>query len=206
VLERVRAVRQRLERDNGLQPIAISADECAALTGWVRREGAHRTIEVGLAYGLSTLAICEGLLANGGGHHVALDPFQSTAFHDAGLHALAEAGVADMVEHHAEESQLALPRFFAEGRTFDLAFVDGNHRFDRVFLDLVYLARLLPHAAVIVLDDHQLPAVARAANYFLTNRAWTLEALAADDPTHRWAVLRTAPAPDPHPFTHFVDF
>ena len=29
------------------------------------------------------------------------------------------------VEHHAEESQIALPRFLSEGRRFDLASVDG---------------------------------------------------------------------------------
>jgi hypothetical protein len=34
------------------------------------------------------------------------------------------------VEFHAEESQIALPRFLTEERTFDLAFVDGNHHVD----------------------------------------------------------------------------
>ena len=46
------------------------------------------------------------------------------------------------MEFHPEESQIALPRFLTEERSFDLAFVDGNHRFDEVFLDLVYLGRL----------------------------------------------------------------
>jgi hypothetical protein len=40
--------------------------------------------------------------------------------------------------------------------------VDGNHRFDGIILDLVYLGRLL-HPVVLV-DDYQLPAVAYAAS------------------------------------------
>src|SRR5207248_1052002 len=54
---------------------------------------------------------------------------------------------------HEEESQLVLPRMVAEGRSFDFAFVDGNHRFDRVFLDLAYVGRLLHPGAVVFVDD-----------------------------------------------------
>jgi predicted O-methyltransferase YrrM len=75
---------------------------------------------------------------------------------------LREAGVASLVEHHDEISQLALPAFLREGRRFDLAFVDGNHRFDAVFLDLFYLRRLLPRGGVILLGDYVLPGVRRA--------------------------------------------
>jgi hypothetical protein len=54
-----------------------------------------------------------------------------------------EARVDEMVELHAEESQIALPRFLGEARRFHLAFVDGNHRSDGVFVDLVFLGRLV---------------------------------------------------------------
>ena len=61
-------------------------------------------------------------------------------------------------------SQLALPAFLREGRRFDLAFVDGNHRFDAVFLDLFYLGRLLPKGAIVLLDDYNLPGIRRAVS------------------------------------------
>jgi hypothetical protein len=83
-----------------------------------------------------------------------------------------------MVELHAEESQIVLPRFLHEGRRFDLAFV----------------------------DDYQLPAVARAASFFVTNLGWTIEEVSAADEHHRWAVLRTSTAPDTRRFDDFVDF
>jgi predicted O-methyltransferase YrrM len=53
----------------------VTGAEGEALRDRVVEEGASRTIEIGLAYGVSTLFICEGLLASGDGeaHHVALD-------------------------------------------------------------------------------------------------------------------------------------
>ena len=192
-----------------LFPVAVSAAEAEALREWVRREGVTHTIEIGLGYGISALVVCEGLCTNGDptARHVVIDPNQATRFANCGLQFLEEAGVAQLVDYHAEESQIALPRFLSEGRRFDLAFVDGNHRFDGVFLDLVYLGRLLRMGGGIVfLDDYQLPAVARAASFFLTNLGWTLEEVSGADDLHQWAVLRTGSFPDRQPFDYYIEF
>jgi predicted O-methyltransferase YrrM len=218
-LRRVRGVIERLVRDgtavartdgtlHNLFPVAVYADEAAALRGWVLRERATQTIEIGLGYGISALHICEGLLANADptARHVAIDPFQATRFSNCALQFLEEAGVAGLVEHHAQESLIALPRFLGEGRTFALAFVDGSHRFDGVFTDLVYLGRLVHPGGTVFLDDYQLPAVARAVSFFLKNLGWTLEEVSAADDLHQWAVLRTSDTPDTRPFDYYVDF
>jgi predicted O-methyltransferase YrrM len=218
-VRQVRQVIERLVRDgtavapsdgtvHRLFPVAVGAAEGEALREWAAREGATRTIEIGLGYGISALFVCEALLASGSGtaRHVAVDPNQATRFGDCGLQALEDAGVAALVEFHAEESQIALPRFLSQGRRFDLAFVDGNHRFDGVFLDLVHLGRLLRRGGIVFVDDYQLPSVARAASFCLTNLGWTLEALSPADGLHQWAVLRTATVPDRRPFDHYVDF
>lgn len=194
---------------HSLSPIAISAAEGEALRGWVSREGATQTIEIGLGYAISALHVCEGLLGNADAttaRHVAIDPYQTTRFSGLGLQILGEAGVAGIVEHHAEESQIALPRFVGEGRSFHLAFVDGNHRFDGVFVDLFYLGRLVLPGGIIFLDDYQLPGVARAAGFFESNVGWTLEEVSAADDLHQWAVLRTPTVPDARPFDHYVGF
>ena len=172
------------------------------------REGATETIEIGLGYGISTLHICEGLLGNAGpkARHVAIAPYQATRFANCGLQFLDEAGVAELVEHHAGESQILLPQFLSATRRFHLAFVDGNHRFDRVFLDLVFLGRLVCAGGIVFVDDYQLPAIARAASFCLTNLGWTLEEISAADELHQWAVLRTSTTPDTQPFDYYVDF
>jgi predicted O-methyltransferase YrrM len=110
------------------------------------------------------------------------------------------------VEHHAEDSRIALPRLLEEGRSFDLAFVDGDHRFDGVFVDPCYLGRLVRPGGVVFLDDYELPAVERAASYFLRNLGWELEEVSEWDDLHRWAVLRTSKVPDTRPFDYYVDF
>jgi predicted O-methyltransferase YrrM len=189
-------------------PVGVYAAEGEALREWVLREGATRTIEIGLGYGISALHICEGLLghADPAARHVALDPYQATRFANCGLQFLEEAEVAGMVEHHAEVSEIALPRFLGEGRSFDLAFVDGNHRFDGVFLDLVFLGRLVFEGGIVFVDDYQLPAVARAVSFCVTNLDWTLKEVSAADDLHRWAVLRTSAVADMRPFDYYVDF
>jgi predicted O-methyltransferase YrrM len=121
-----------------VRAVAISAGEGEALREWVVREKASRTIEIGLGYGVSALYICDGLLRAGEPEprHVVLDPFQGGRFANCGLQALEEAGVAHLVEYHDEISQIVLPAFLAQGRKFDFGFIDGNHRFDSVFLDV----------------------------------------------------------------------
>jgi predicted O-methyltransferase YrrM len=218
-LRRLRSVTERMiadgkvvaRSDNSVHdifPIAISGAEGAALREWIVKERAVRTIEIGLAWGIGALHICEGLLMTGrdDASHVAIDPFQATGFKSCGLQALDDAGVLHLVSLYAEESQIALPRFVSEGRRFDFAFVDGSHLFDRVFLDLIYLGRLVKPEGIIFADDYQAPAVARAVSFCLNNLGWTLEEMAPDDQLHQWVVLRTVREPIPRSFPHFVDF
>ena len=216
---RVRGVIERLAREgtavarsdgtrHDLFPVAASSAEGEALRGWVVREGATRTVEVGLGYAVSALHVCEGLLRGAGpaAGHVAIDPFQATRFSGCGLQFLEDAGVSGMVEHLAERSEAALPRLLGEGRVFDLAFVDGDHRFDGVFVDLFYLGRLVRPGGVVFLDDYQLPAVERAASFYVRNLGWKLEEVSEWDDLHSWAVLRISTAPDVRPFDHYLDF
>lgn len=213
VIERLTAARVVIDRrghEHPLFPVAITPVEGQALRGWVKRERATNTVEIGLAYAFATLHIVDALLANASNaptvRHTAVDPFQTSSFASLGRQHLAEAGVANLVEVHEEESQLVLPRMVAEGRSFDFAFVDGNHRFDRVFLDLVYLGRLLRPGAVAFVDDIQLRAIARATEFFTSNRNWKVEERSAADPEHQWVVLRTPMEPDDRGYADFCDF
>jgi predicted O-methyltransferase YrrM len=210
--ERVREVAERLAVE--LTPVAIGPVEGAALRDRVRAEEAVRTLETGLGHAVSTLFICEALLENGpDACHVAIDPYQyeglpaqRTRYAGTGVRHLEQAGVRDLVELHCEASELVLPRLLAEGSRFDFAFLDGNHRFEGVFLDLAYSGRLLEEGSIVFADDAQLPAVRRAAAFFLANLGWTME----DDGRegeHEWLVLRTGPAEAlQRPFDDFVDF
>jgi predicted O-methyltransferase YrrM len=223
-LDRLRVVRQRLlasgtvvaeadGRARQIFPVGIDPNEGRVLHDWVRRERATRTLESGLGFGISTLFIVEALLENDGdGRHVATDPNQftlaptpGTTYAGAGLQIIEEAGVRDLVEFFPEESQVVFPRLLAEGRSFDLAFIDGNHRFERVFLDLVYSGRLLKEGGIVFVDDVQLRGVERAVRFCVANLGWQIED-EGREPSHEWSVLRTG-SHDAfrRPMTDFID-
>ena len=220
-LQQVRSVIDRLIHDgkvtarsdgsvHDIFPVAINAAQGRVLRDWIVKEKAVHTIEVGLAWGISALHICEGLLMNGdkSANHITIDPFQASQpkFVNCGLQVLEEAGVASMVEHLSEKSQITLPRFLSEGRQFDFAYVDGSHLFDAVFLDLIYLGQLVRPEGIIFGDDYQAPAVARAVSFCVKNLGWKLEELAPPGAGHRWYVLRTVREPIHREYPHFIEF
>ncbi len=211
LIDRLYQVGRILTPDGGerdLFPLSIPRAEGQALREWVVRERAVRTIETGFAYGISALFVCDGLLTVGDpvARHLVIDPNQGEAFADAGLQVVQEAGLASMVEFHQERSEILLPRLLHEGRRFDLGFVDGNHRFDGVFLDLIYLGRLVRDGGVIFVDDYQLPSIAKAVTFCATNLGWTIEEISEVEDLHHWAVLRTTSPPVERDFDHFKDF
>lgn len=224
-MDHLRDVRERLVeagtvvaradgRRRDLFPVAIGRMEGRALLDRVRKEGAHRTLESGLGFAVSTLFLCEGLLSNGpGGRHVAADPYQfvegptrGTTYAGVGVQVLEEAGVRDLVEFYSEESQVLFPRLLADGREFDLAFIDGNHRFEAVFLDLIYSGRLLRERAVVFVDDVQLPGPAHAVRFCIANLGWTIEDQGSEG-VHEWVIVRTG-SRDAfiRPYNEFVNF
>jgi predicted O-methyltransferase YrrM len=224
--ERVRALRESIvsagsvvsrmtARSHDLFPVAIGDEEGLVLRDCVRRERAANTLEVGLGYGIASLFICEGLLDNGcRSRHVAIDPYQlsglpehRTRFEGVGLQVLRDAGIRELVEFYEQESQIVLPRLLGEGRRFDLAFIDGDHHFETVLLDLVYAGRLIRAGGVVFVDDAQLAAVRKALAFCVTNLGWVVEDGGADGAGHTWRVLRTAGEDAPRrPYSAFVDF
>jgi hypothetical protein len=58
----------------------------------------------------------------------------------------------------------------------------------------------------VVVDDYQLPSIARATSFCVMNLGWRLEEESTADKFHQWAVLRTSDAPVVRPYDHYVDF
>jgi predicted O-methyltransferase YrrM len=198
-----------------LSPVAIGREEGLALREWVLRERARQTLEIGLGYAIATLFICDALLAIGSpARHVAIDPYQvsgpkdhRTRFDGLGLQLLEDAGVRELVEFHEQESQIVLPKLLAEGRRFDLAFIDGSHRFESVFLDLVYCGRLLRERGIVFADDVQVEGVRKAINFCVANLGWSIEGQGIEGADHSWMVLRTGSSDVfRRPYTTFVNF
>jgi predicted O-methyltransferase YrrM len=155
-------------------PHALPREDTDGIATLVVSEDARRVLEVGIGIGVGTLAICQARLELGGeGEHVVVDPF---AFgNDVAVRTLRDAGAEAMVTRLREASQVALPRMVADNDQFDLALIDGGHRFDEVFLDLVYADLLVRPNGLIVTDDLWLPAIRMAVSYLERNLGYEVE-------------------------------
>jgi predicted O-methyltransferase YrrM len=127
-------------------------------------------LEIGLANGVSSLAILESMPP--GGSLVSIDPYQSTEWRGAGIDNIESAGYAARHTLIEEPDYLALPQLVAEGRRFDLVFIDGWHSFDYVMLDAFYADILLQSGGVVGFDDCEMPATRKALRFLTTHRPY----------------------------------
>jgi predicted O-methyltransferase YrrM len=130
----------------------------------VRENHSKDVLEIGCAYGLSTLFIEDGLMSNRPARHVVLDPMQHTDWRGVGMANLTRAGF-NSVELIEEYSEFALPALLKEGRQFDFAFIDGWHTMDHALLDFFYVNRMLREGGIVVFDDAPMPPVGKAIQY-----------------------------------------
>ena len=220
-INKIRSVIQSLNR-NGDTPVlsrnpdaakfryvSIPSSEAEAIKRWVIKEKATNAIEIGLAYGFSALHLCEGLVMNNGfnSKHTIIDPWQiqDKGYAKCGLDILSKAGLDPITEFHPEMSQIVLPQLLKANKRFDFAFVDGNHLFDYVFVDLFYLGKLLEPGCTIFLDDYNFPGIKSAASFFTKNLDWNIEEIDSDK-DHEWAVIRTTEKDTKRHFKYFIEF
>jgi predicted O-methyltransferase YrrM len=159
------------------------------------------TLEIGLAYGYSTVYFLAAIRENGVGHHTAVDPFQS-AWHGIGLCQPRSLGMSDSFRFIEEKSVSALVHFADRRETFEMIFIDGNHRFDDTFVDFTLSAELCPMAGCIILDDMWMPSIRRAVTFIRSNRK-DFEELKT--PVSNIAAFRRI-GEDTRPWDHYVEF
>jgi predicted O-methyltransferase YrrM len=151
----------------------ISAAEGAALQRLIRAVKPRVTLEIGFAYGISTLFICEALAEVGGERHIVIDPVQKDGWKGIGLYTLERAGYGSLIEFHGESSHQALPKLEQAKQRVDLALIDGWHTFDYVLVDFFYVDRLLNVGGVVMFDDaRSYPAIRKVARYVATHRRY----------------------------------
>jgi predicted O-methyltransferase YrrM len=186
--------------------VSLPERECDQLRDLLVAAEVETVVEVGLAYASSALAIAEALTIVGGARprHVIIDPFQESAFANAGWDLLRAAGWDSTAELVAEWSSVAFPRLVADGFVADAAFVDGSHRFHEVFVDFYFLRKIVRPGGLIVIDDSDKPSVRTAVHYYEQNLGWEMLSGVFDGPRCR-AFRLPDPAFEP-PFTEFHPF
>lgn len=170
----------------------IPRDECELIYDTIAANGATNAIEVGMAFGVSTLCIADALRRNGANARlVTIDPHQTSGWHRAGMHLVARAEYDSMVTLIEERSQIVLPELAKAGERFDLAFIDGWHTFDHTLVDFFFIDMMLEKGGCIVFDDVGYPAVNAVVRFILANRDYELvKALRFQAPSARSLRLR----------------
>lgn len=166
------------DTNNKTYPVhsAISEQEGNALQSIIKELKPKISVEIGLAYGVSALYICDAMKqANHSNfRHIVIDPQQSKEWRSIGYSNLKKAGFERNATFYEQSSHLVLPRLEEEGLSIDFAFIDGWHTFDYAMLDFFYLDRMLKVGGVIVLDDVWMPGVKKVARYILANRNYLI--------------------------------
>jgi len=154
-------------------PVSIKRNEGEALYHLVRKVRPTSTLEIGAAWGLSTLFLCQALADNNLGHHIAIDPYQFNFKHMA-IANIRRAGLDSRFTFFEESSHQVLPRLVAEKKSFEVIFIDGSHLFDAVFVDFFFADQLIPIGGYLIFDDLWMPAVRKALTFILANRHYQI--------------------------------
>jgi predicted O-methyltransferase YrrM len=146
------------------------------------------SLEVGLAFGISSLYICEALTQIGGERHIVIDPWQNkddSCYKGIGLNNLKKAGYENLIDFMEMSSHIALPKLESEGVKVDFAFIDGWHTFDYVLMDFFFIDRLLRVGGVVAFDDvPYYGSIQKVCRYIATNRAYTIINKDTEPPKH----------------------
>jgi predicted O-methyltransferase YrrM len=140
----------------------------------IKEHNFNQTLEIGMAYGLSSMFICQAHQDKGLGSHIAIDPFQSSEWKSVGLLNVSKAGLSEYFHFYEEFSYEVLPRLLNQGEKIDFAFIDGSHHFDYTLVDFFYIDKLLEVGGYVVFDDIWMPGIRKALYFILRNRMYEL--------------------------------
>ncbi|MBY0312891.1 MAG: class I SAM-dependent methyltransferase [Phycisphaerales bacterium] len=195
-------------------PVGLTRERGEALGLLARRERAMRCVETGFAFGMSasflleavidTLATCSAdaappLLTS-------IDPFAQIAWKNAGVRHLRAAGAEHLHRLIVEPSEIVLPRLLSAGERFDLAFVDGDHRFEHVMIDIFYARRLVGPGRLIIVDDAWMPSVQKACAFFTSAGLCAAEHGDEHPAMSKFVRLRVTAEGDQREWDHFAPF
>lgn len=189
------------ERHNLDATTRISREQGIWLYNLCRDAKPKATLEIGLAYGYSTVYFLAATRDNGGGYHTAVDSYQGH-WHGIGLLQPRSLGMCDYFRFIEEKSVSALVHFADRGEMFEVIFIDGNHRFDDALADFTLSAELCPTGGCIVMDDMWMPSIRRAVAFIRSNRNDFEE---IKTPVSNIAAFRRIRA-DERDWNHYVEF
>lgn len=133
-----------------------------------------RTIEIGFGPGASTLVFLNQhqSLKSPDKSHIAIDPYIDRFYDRSGIESATDVGLVHLLEVIKEPSFIALPKLLSD--KFEMAFIDGGHRFEEFMIDWFYLKEMIPVGGVMIVDDIFYPSVKAAVSYITRNHSYEM--------------------------------
>jgi predicted O-methyltransferase YrrM len=181
LLEQCPVLREMLETKMAYTPSGnripmisnISQSFAEALYAAVLKNRPAVALEVGMAFGVSSLAILTALRDIGqGGKLITIDPNQSKDWSHCGRTAVSRAGLSNRHELIEEFDYRVLPRLLDSSLRIDFAYIDGWHTFDYTLIDWWYVDKMLPASGIVAFNDCGFPAVEKVIQFVLTHRSY----------------------------------
>lgn len=184
-----------------IDPITrISAAQGMLLNQIASLPDIKKSLEIGFAYGFSTIYILEALLGKEGSTHVAIDPFEDSDWGGVGLKLVKQFGYNNF-RWIKDYSIHELSKLIQKNSRFDLIYIDGNHRFDDVLTDFYLSDQVLNVGGYLVLDDMWMPSIQNVEKFIITNRAYGK----VNQPVANAAVFQKL-SNDSRDWDHFIEF
>lgn len=154
----------------------VSLAEALELASLIEKNAVRRTVETGVAFGVSTLAICAALKNTGatGVLHVGIDPDQRSQHEGAALAQLERFGLTPCFRLMEGPAHLMAPKLLAEGFQADLVFIDGLHNFDYTLIDFFLLDKILRPGGMLAIHDMDMPSKKKVLRFILANRHYEM--------------------------------
>jgi len=153
----------------------ISTTEGLFLQQLVKEIKPQVSLEIGVAFGISSMFICEELDQIGAKKHIAIDlgPIKKAGTDELdrfglGLLNIERCGYGHLVESYAMPSEIALPDLLRRGQRLQFAFIDGWHSFDHALVDFFYVNKMLDVGGVVAFHDAGHPNIRKLLRYIST--------------------------------------
>ncbi|MDZ7845326.1 MAG: class I SAM-dependent methyltransferase [Owenweeksia sp.] len=143
----------------------VKPEEAQTIYDLIQKYEIERTLEIGFAYGRSASYI----MAATGKPHIALDPFQDH-YQNLGVANIKKLGLSDQLELIRDFSHHVLPQFITEKRHFDFIFIDGDHKFDGIFIDFYFSDFLIKKGGFLLFHDTWMRSTQLVLQFIRTNR------------------------------------
>ena len=148
-------------------------------------------VEVGLAYGVSSLFILDKMqeLKGDGYKHIVIEPFPE-GWNHVGATNIQKAGFTDYVEIKKALSDQVLPQMYLDNENIQFAYIDSTKLFDVIFHDFYFIDKILDIGGVIVFDDCTFPGIRKVVRFIANHPSYKiLGALNEDFKTTKFSMV-----------------